>query len=100
MQTSLLTLATFEKVAPDAATDFQKLLVAAVLDCKERPQCDKVRKVILTLSISPRPSDPDDVIIEPLVTTATPARVHDCFVGRTTKTGQLIFDFLEQEGES
>lgn len=95
MKTNTLSLSTLSLASPEAADGFQRLLAAAVLDCKQRPSCDKARTVVLKLSITPRENDPEDVVIEPQITSKTPARVHECFVGRAGKTGQLVFDFNE-----
>lgn len=95
MRTGILNLQTIADASPKAAADFLKRLQAAVLDCKDNPS-DKNRVVTLKLSIVPRPSDPDDVIITPSVGAKVPAIEHESFNARGSKTGQLKFDFAEE----
>lgn len=96
MQSEKLELATVWKAAPEAHTDFQKLLTAAVADCKARPACRKVRKVVLTFFVEPRESDPEDVVITPVITSKTSAMEHQPFIARATRNNQLVFDFPEE----
>jgi hypothetical protein len=99
MKTGVLTLATVAEASPKAAADFLDKLRAAVLDCKENPDQKKDRHVKLKLLISPRPGDPDDVVITPVIESKTPAKEHESFYSRGSKTGQLKFDFAEEETE-
>lgn len=91
--TDVLNLSTLAKASPEAAEDFQRLIESAVRDCKERPGCNKARKVTLALAFTPSEIDPEDFLCEPTVTSKTPSRLHDTFRGRRSKTGQLHFDF-------
>lgn len=100
MKSEKLTLATLENASPEAFADFQALLLIAVQDCKQRPSCTKARKVVLTFQVTPRETDPEDVLIEPVITSRSPARSHEAFVARTSRNNQqLIFDFPELEEE-
>lgn len=96
MKTGVLTLATISEASPEAASDFQEKLSAAVQDCKQFRN-DKPRDVTLKLRIVPHPNDPDDVIITPQVGSKTPARQHAPFRARGTARGQLHFDFQIEE---
>jgi len=94
-----LKLDSFSQASPEAADDWQRLLLAAVRDCIERPSVDKARKIVLTLEVYPHPSDKDDVLIEPTVTTRTPARKHEMFRSMITRNGQLLLKF-EDDSEA
>jgi len=95
MKDKFLKLDTFSQASAEAAEDWQRRLLAAVRDCVDRPSVDKARKVVLTLEVYPHPSDKDDVIIEPTVTTKTPARKHAAFRAMASRNGQLMLKFEE-----
>jgi len=97
MSEAVLDFETLVKAAPGAVADCRQMLMTAVQDCKQRPSCTKDRKVSLTFHVTPRESDPDDVMIELVVTGSSPARKHEPFVARATKNNQLIFEFTEDE---
>ena len=96
MKYGILTLETLASACPEAAVDFLERLNAAVLDCK-RGTSDKPRKVTLSLSITPRKTDRDDVVIVPQIGAKTPSKEHEGFFARATKNGQLHFDFVQEE---
>lgn len=97
MQTATLTLETLHLLSEDLQRDFDQQLAAAVADCKARPAIDKAREIKLQLRIKPHPQDADDVLIEPVTTTKTPARHVDPIRARRSAKGQLQFDFEAEE---
>jgi hypothetical protein len=96
MRTGVLSLQTLADACPKAAADFLDRLNAAVLDCKHS-NSKKARTVTLKLTIEPRQTDPDDVVITPAIGLKTPSKLHDPFVARSQRSGQLQFDFSENE---
>ena len=97
MKTLELSLKTLHVLSPGLADDFQQQLEAAVQDCKQRPSLAKPREVNVKLTITPHPEDPDDVSIQPVTTSKTPARKIDVIRARRTPKNQLQFDFSEEE---
>ncbi|MBD3674376.1 MAG: hypothetical protein HUJ26_12700 [Planctomycetaceae bacterium] len=93
MDTTELTLKSLHLLSPDLAADFQEQLEAAVRDCQQRPSLSKKREVTIKLAVTPHPSDPDDVEIEPVMTSKTPARKLEVVRARRTSRNQLQFDF-------
>lgn len=100
MKDNLLKLDSFSKASPEAAEDWQRLLLAAVRDCIDRPMVDKARTVTLKLEVYPHPSDKDDVLIEPTVTTKTPSRKHGAFRSMVTRNGQLLLKFADDSEQA
>jgi hypothetical protein len=92
-QTAVLTLETLHYLSEGLRADFDQQLAAAVADCKIRPAINKPREIKLLLRIKPHPQDADDVLIEPVTTTKTPARAVDPIRARRSAKGQLQFDF-------
>lgn len=95
MDTATLTLETIHHLSPDLAEDFRQQLDYAVADCRQRPALAKAREVTIKLAITPHPQDPDDVLIEPVTTRKTPARVIGPIRGRRGRNDQLLFDIAE-----
>lgn len=95
MEVAQLTLETLHKLSPGLATDFAEQLESAVADCRQRPSLAKDREVTIKLKVKPHPEDPDDVIIEPVTTRKTPARIIEPIRARRTHKNQLQFDFFE-----
>lgn len=84
---------------PGLKDDFNRQIEALVQDCKQRPGLSKSRTVKLEFEIEPHADDPDDVWIRPKISTKRPATSIDPIRGRRTKSGQLQFDFEEEEVE-
>lgn len=82
-------------LSPGLAADFREQLVAAVLDCRQRPSLAAKREITIKLAITPHPEDPDDVLIHPVATSKTPARKLEAIRARRTPRNQLQFDFAE-----
>lgn len=97
MQTCELSLKTLHQLSPGLADDFQQQLESAVADCKQRPSLADKREVVLKLTITPHPEDPDDVSIQPVTVRKTPARKIDPIRARRTPKNQLQFDFREED---
>ena len=68
-----------------------------VADCRKRPGLAKHRTVKVEIKIKPHPQDPDDVVIEPVTTSRTPAKALDPIRGRCTRRNQLQFEFDDAE---
>jgi hypothetical protein len=82
---------------PGVAEDFGDQIKRLVEDCKSRPAIDKPRILKVELRISPHPQDANDVSIEPILTTKSPARRHDPIRARCSRTNQLQFDFVSDD---
>ena len=93
MTTATLKLSTLHNLSAALAKDFDEQLAAAVADCKARPAISKPREVKITLRVKPHLDDVDDVLIEPITTTKTPARQLDPIRARRSVRNQLQFDF-------
>ena len=96
MQTTDLTLKSLHLMSPGLADDFEQQLRAAVTNCQQRPSLANERKVTITIGLKPHPEDPDDVLIQPVTTSKTPARKIDTIRARRARNNQLQFDFLEE----
>ena len=96
-QTSQLTLKSLHLLSADLADDFSQQLTAAVMDCKQRPALGEKREVTIKLTVTPDPQDPDDVLIQPITTSKTPARKIQAIKARRTPRNQLQFDFQEED---
>lgn len=97
MQSATLTLETIHLLGPELAEDFRQQLDLAIADCRQRPALAKKREVHLRLEITPHPQDLDDVLIQPITTRKTPARIIQPVRGRRGRQDQLQFDFPEQD---
>jgi hypothetical protein len=99
VQSAELTLETLHLLSPDLGEDFKQQLTFAVADCRQRPSLAKKREVHLRLEITPHPQDPDDVVIQPITTRKTPARMIEPIRGRRSRNDQLQFSFNKDEDE-
>lgn len=96
MLTTTLNLQTLHELSSGLAADFSQQLEAAVNDCRQRPSLAAKREVTIKLTITPHPEDPDDVLIEPVTKSKTPARKIEPIRARRTQRNQLQFDFSEE----
>ena len=90
MANPLFNLASLHKIGT-LADDFDAQFAAAVRDCRDRPQMDKAREVVLRIKVVPSPSDKDDVIVTPVTTSKTPAREILPYLMQTNSKGQARF---------
>lgn len=99
MQTDALSLESLHKLDSDLAEMYAELLTEAVQDCKARPNLQKARTVVLSLSMVPVEDDPEDVCLEWNLGLKTPSssKTRNPKRGpvraRRSKTDQLQFDF-------
>jgi hypothetical protein len=91
--TATLELRTLHLLSDPLCGDFKRKVRAAVEDCRERPGTRLPRTITLTLSIKPHPDDADDVIVTPKISGNLPQRTVEPIRARTTRAGQLQFDF-------
>ncbi len=96
MNSATLGLETLHHLSEGLRDDFRQQIEAAVLDCKKRPTLPDKREVTLKLTITPRPEDPDDVLIHPVTTRKTPARKIEPVRARRSRSNQLQFDWYEE----
>ena len=82
---------------PGLAEDFQQQLEAVVQDCRQRPSLAKKRTVTVKFTVIPDPEDPDDVLISPVISRATPSRQIQPIRARRTTKNQLQFDFVDED---
>lgn len=98
MNTATLKLETLHLI-PALKEDFETQLQQLIADCKRRPGMGKARTLKVELTIKPHKTDPDDVWIQPVVSSKRPATTIDPIRGRRTRADQLQFDFAEGELE-
>lgn len=96
MKTATLKLETLHLI-PGLGEDFDKQVESLVADCKTRPGVSKERTLKLELKIEPHEEDADDVWIRPVITSKRPSTMVDPIRGRRTRSGQLQFDFADDE---
>jgi len=87
---SVFNLETIHKVG-HLAEDFDGLLTNAVRDCKERPGMQKAREIKLIVRVTPDKEDPEDVIVQSVVSGKTPAREASPYKMQTTVNNGLKF---------
>jgi hypothetical protein len=78
------------KITP-LAEAFDDLLRSLARDCIDRPGETKNRELTIKLKITPDASDPDNVIVEPVIGNKMPSRRIDRYRMTTAADGEIRF---------
>lgn len=76
----------------DAIAEFNRLILAAVKDCRDRSEIDKKRTVILKLTAEPDAENPSQVLVALETRHALPAKEAGMTRGNVDRAGHLIFN--------
>lgn len=83
-------LKTLRKVGA-SQEQFDSLLRALSLDCLNRPGITKHRELKITLKLTPDKNDPDNVVVETVMSSKMPSRAADIYKMTTSVNGELRF---------
>ena len=84
------TLKTLYKVGA-SEEQFNSLLKALTVDCLSRPGITKFRELKIQLKLTPDKNDPDNVVVETIMTSKMPSRAADIYKMTTSVNGELRF---------